>query len=122
MISTKRVGKVDVVRVTGEISLGGGGLARPLDLQGQQLVDVGDTLTRLFGGGSRHILIDLGGVSFIDSAGFGELVACKKRARERGGDVKILQPAERVRALLVMTLLSQVFEILEDEETAVASF
>ena len=55
-------------------------------------------------------------------AGLGELVACKKRIAERGGDIKLLRPVGQVHKLLVMTLLTSLFEVYQDEEAAVSSF
>ena len=76
----------------------------------------------LFEQGQTKIVMNLQRVRFIDSAGLGELIACKKRTVERGGDIKILHPSGQVKNLLVMTLLTDVFEIFEDEEDAVKSF
>jgi len=121
-IRVRAVDQVQIVELTGDFTIGGSALARPLDLRGRPLDDLGVVLAELFDRGQRRILLDLRHVTFIDSAGLGELVASKKRALERGGDIKLLQPAKRVRELLVMTLLTRIFEIHEDEATAVSSF
>jgi anti-sigma B factor antagonist len=121
-IHVRTVDQVQIVELTGDFTIGGSTLSRPLDLQGHPLDDLGVVLADLFDRGQRRILLDLRHVTFIDSAGLGELVAAKKRALERGGDIKILQPAKRVHDLLVMTLLTRVFEIYEDQATAIRSF
>lgn len=95
---------------------------RALDLQGCPVDDLSETLLDLLNGGQRNIILDMSVVTFVDSAGLGELVACKKRAVERGGDIRLLQPRKKVRELLVMTLLTQIFQIYADEEEAVRSF
>ncbi len=97
-------------------------MARPLDLQGRRLEDLGTYLVEILDRGHRKIILDMSRVGFIDSAGLGELVACKKRTVERGGDIKLLRPVGQVHKLLVMTLLTRMFEVYHDEETAVSSF
>ena len=44
----------------------------------------------------RSILLDLSGVSYVDSAGLGELVAWKKRALELGGDIRLARLPQRI--------------------------
>ena len=97
-------------------------LARPLDLKGRPIDDLGDLLDEHLAAGKRRILLNLEAVNFLDSAGLGELVKCKKRTLEGQGDIKLLNPRDRVRELLVMTRLIQIFEIYDDEDTAVRSF
>ena len=121
-IRVRSAGQVEIVEITGDFTVGRGALAKPLDLRGRPMEDLGLVLADLFGRGRRRILLDLRHVTFMDSAGLGELVASKKRALERGGDIKILRPAQRVRDLLVMTLLTRVFDIHDDEAAAVRSF
>ena len=72
--------------------------------------------------GSDKFLINLGGVSYIDSSGLWELINSHTSLRNRGGVVKLLNPSKRIRDLLQMTKLSKVFEIFEDETAAVQSF
>jgi anti-sigma B factor antagonist len=121
-IRVRSAGQVQIVELSGDFTIGRSSLAKPLDLQGRPMDDLGEVLSALFDRGFRQILLDLRHVTFIDSAGLGELVASKKRALERGGDIKILRPAQRVHELLVMTLLTRIFEIHEDEAAAVRSF
>lgn len=121
-IHVRSAGRVQIVEPEGDVTLGGSSLGRPLDLLGRPLEDLGGVLAELFDRGCARVILDLRHVNFIESAGLGALVAAKKRALERGGDIKILQPGKRVRELLELTLLTRVFEIHEDEGTAVASF
>jgi anti-sigma B factor antagonist len=58
----------------------------------------------------------------MDSAGIGELVACYKRAKEKGGNVKLLNPSGKVLDLLTLTKLEEVFETYRQEQEAVGSF
>ena len=114
-------GDVQTVEMSGDIRLGGG-LIPLMDLQGNPLDDMRDTLQKLLDVGHRKILLNLQKVNFIDSAGLGELVACKKRALERGGDIKLLWPNSRVHDLLEMLHLTEIFEVFQDESTALKSF
>ncbi len=121
-LKTKSIGDVRIIQMDGDFTVGPGPMARPLDLQGHRLEDLGTYLTDLLDRGHRKIILDLSRVGFIDSAGLGELVACKKRIAERGGDIKLLRPLGQVHKLLVMTLLTRLFEVYQDEQTAVSSF
>ncbi len=103
------------------------GTVSVLDLSGKITIGEGDALLReqvhhLLEGGRSKILLNLEGVSYMDSAGIGELVACYKRAREKGGTVKLLRPSGKVQDLLVLTKLEEVFENFADEKAALASF
>jgi anti-sigma B factor antagonist len=51
-------------------------------------------------GGNVHLAVDMPGVTFIDAAGIGVLVAAANRAREAGGSLSLLAPSPRVRRLL----------------------
>jgi anti-sigma B factor antagonist len=51
-------------------------------------------------GGSVHLAVDMSGVTFLDAAGIGVLVAAANRAREAGGGLSLLAPSRQVRRLL----------------------
>jgi len=120
-VIVRAAGDVSIVEMSGEFTLGKG-VSRPLDLHGHRLEDLGQTLSDLLERGNSRIVLDLHKVRFIDSAGLGELVAWKKRALERGGDVRLLRPRDRVREMFVLTTLSSIFQIFDAEAEAVASF
>jgi anti-sigma B factor antagonist len=113
---------ISIVELKGEFTLGTGGLTQSLDLRGQRLSDLGQTLRLLLEQGRRKILLDLAGVSFLDSAGLGDLIACKKRTMEGGGDIRLLRPTGKVRDLLEMLYLTRIFQVFDDEAAALASF
>ena len=115
-------GDVRVVRMSGEYTLGGGGLMHSLDLRGQHLSDLSDTLRTLLERGGRRIVLDLEKVTFLDSAGLGELIAWRKRTVERGGDIVLLRPTGKVRELLIMLHLDRMFRIFDAETEAKAAF
>ena len=70
---------------------------------------------------SKSIVLDLGGVERIDSAGLGELVLVRMTAEARGGVVALACPNRRVRELLDLTNLSSVFEIYPTVADALAT-
>ena len=98
-----------------------------LALSGEMLVDDGDLALRqriheLLDQGQAKILVDLAGVTHIDSANVGMLVAKQKTVRERGGDVKLMHLTDRSQRLLALMKLASVFEVFENEDEAVRSF
>jgi anti-anti-sigma factor len=98
-----------------------------LALSGEMLVDDGDLALRqriheLLDQGQLKILVDLAGVTHLDSANVGMLVAKQKTVRERGGDVKLMHLTDRSQRLLALMKLVSVFEMFENEDEAVRSF
>ena len=98
-----------------------------VDLEGKLTAGLGDqilreTLDELLAESWRKILLNLSGVTFMDSAGLGELVAGLKTARNLGAELKILKAGERVRSTLALARLLPVFEIFEDEQEALRGF
>jgi anti-sigma B factor antagonist len=72
--------------------------------------------------GTSKIVIDLCSVDYIDSGGLGILVALHIAAKNRGGDIKLVSPSERVQRVLGETKLNTVFSIYESVDDAVAAF
>jgi anti-sigma B factor antagonist len=98
-----------------------------LDLKGKLTAGLGDQLLRdaideLLAESKGQIVINLSEVSFLDSAGVGELVAGLRTARRFGAELKLLNVGERVYSTLDMARLLPTFEIFEDEGEAVRSF
>ena len=98
-----------------------------LSLQGQIVLDDGDLAIRrvvhdLLDRGRLNILLDLGGVDYIDSAGVGMMAGKLKTVRERGGDMKLLNLTSRGQKLFGMMKLNLVFETFDSEPLAVKSF
>ena len=108
--TVRTVGQVSVVDLSGKITIGEGDVV------------LRDKVLELLDGGHSKILLSLEKVSYMDSAGIGELVACFKKAREKGGTVKLLKPSGKVEDLLQLTKLWEVFEIFDEEKAAVDSF
>jgi anti-sigma B factor antagonist len=104
------VGDVTVVDAAGRITLGDGAST------------FRDTVKELLVGGQKKLLLNLAEVSYIDSSGIGELVSGFTTVTNQGGQVKLLNLTKRVQDLLQITKLYTVFEVFEDEATAVRSF
>jgi anti-sigma B factor antagonist len=68
--------------------------------------------------GARHVLVDGSRVRYMDSTGMGELIAAHRRLSETGGHVCIFAPSAKLREILDITHLSSIFQISENEETA----
>ena len=98
-----------------------------LVLRGQMLLDDGDLafgkrIRLLVDQGFAKVVLDLGGVTYIDSSGVGMLVAKLKTLKEKGGDMKLLNLNRRAESLLGMLKILIVFETFQDEAAAVRSF
>jgi len=108
--TTREVGAITLVDLSGRISLGeGSALLRK-------------TIRDLLEGGSNKILLNLGDVNYVDSSGIGELVSGFTAVRSRGGELKLLHLTKKVHDLLQITKLFTVFDVYTDEPTAVRSF
>jgi len=71
---------------------------------------------------SINLVLDLGGLTFIDSSGLASLVSAYKAAIEAGGSVKLARLTSQVAYVFTLTRLDRVFETYPDPETAVKSF
>ena len=109
-VNVRKIGHVDIVDLSGKIKIGEGDVV------------LRDKVSDLLDNGGAHILLNLEKVSYMDSAGIGELVACYKRAKEKDGTVKLLNPSGKVYDLLQLTKLEEVFETYRDEKEALVSF
>jgi len=98
-----------------------------LDLKGKITIGAGDLALRnavleALDGGATKILLNLADVSTIDSSGIGELVSAFTTVTNRGGKLKLLNLPSKVSDVLQITQLITVFDVFDDEGTAVASF
>jgi anti-sigma B factor antagonist len=109
-ISTREVSHVTIVDIHGRITLG--------DETGQ----LRDTVHQLITQGKKKIVLNLAHVDYIDSSGVGELVSSFTTVRNAGGELKLLALTKKVQDVLYVTKLYTVFDIKDDEFTAVKSF
>lgn len=98
-----------------------------LVLTGQILLDDGDLAFKrhvdgLVNSSRVKILLDLDGVTYIDSSGVGMMVAQLKAVQRRGGDIRLLRLNSRGQRLFSLLKLRSTFETFEDEPLAVRSF
>jgi anti-sigma B factor antagonist len=107
-IDTREVAHVTVLDVHGRIVLG------------DEIGDLRDAVHGLLEHGKKKIILNLADVDYIDSSGVGELVGCYTTVRNAGGELKLLNL--KVQDVLYVTKLYTVFDIREDEFTAVKSF
>jgi anti-sigma B factor antagonist len=109
-ISTRQVDGVTVLDISGRITLGEGS------------VQLRDAVRDLLSKGQKHILLNLGDVTYIDSSGIGELVSAFTTVKNQGGELKLLNLTRKVHDLLQITKLYTVFDVKDDEASAIASF
>lgn len=109
-INERRVGDVTVLDLKGRIRIGGGTVALHKSIR--CLVEEGKT----------QILLNLAGVTHIDSSGLGELVSSHITLSNKGGEIKLAHLTERLRELMTITKLLTVFDCYDDEPKALSSF
>lgn len=109
-LTTRQVGDVSVVDVAGRITLGEGSTA------------LRDALRDMVAKNHKKILLNLGEVTYIDSSGIGELVSGFTSVTNSGGQLKLLGLTKRVKDLLQITKLYTVFDVHEEEGSAIRSF
>jgi anti-sigma B factor antagonist len=108
--SSRQVDGVTIVDLSGRITLGEGSVV------------LRDTVKDLSVKGNKKILLNLGDVTYIDSSGIGELVSAFTSVRNAGGELKLLNLTKKVHDLLQITKLYTVFDIQDDESSAIAAF
>ena len=79
-------------------------------------------INKLLEKGKKRIIVNLGGVSFIDSSGIGALVGALTTLRKQEGNLKILNLNDQIEKIFQITRLNKFFDIYEDEFEAVESF
>ena len=106
-VNTRKVQGVVVMDMSGKLTAG------------EAVLLLRNTVRSFTEDGSRKFLLNLGSVSYIDSAGLGELIATYTTLRNKGGDVKLLNLTKTAKGLLQMTKLLTVFDTFDDEAKAV---
>ena len=108
--TVRQIGNVTIVDLSGRITLG------------DAACRLRDTVRDLIQRGDRLLLLNLQDVTYIDSAGLGELVGTYATMVNRCGQIKLLHADNKVRDVLRATKLSLVFENFADEADALRSF
>jgi anti-sigma B factor antagonist len=115
--NTRQTGDVTILDLDGRLSLGEEMAFGP----GSGIV-LREVVRDLAKKGHKKIILNLAGVSYVDSSGVGQLVGALTTARNQGGDLKLLAPPKQVLDLLTTTNLDTVFHIHGDEAAALTSF
>jgi anti-sigma B factor antagonist len=110
-ISERTVGDVVIVDVAGKVTLGDGGDAMLKDKMGSLVQQ-----------GQKKVLLNLGDVSYVDSAGLGAIVQAYATLNKNGGSLKLLNATKRIKDLLSITKLLTIFDTYDNEGEAVKSF
>jgi anti-sigma B factor antagonist len=107
--SVRQSGGITIIDLNGRLTIG----AAAETLRG--------TVLRESESNSR-IILNLTDVSYMDSAGLAEMVTAHASVKRRNGNIRLLNPQKKVQDLLQITRVNSLFEIFEDESTAVRSF
>jgi anti-sigma B factor antagonist len=107
---TREVNGIVIIDLSGQLTLGEASAA------------IRDEVRDQTSQGLRKILLNLGDISYIDSAGLGELTSAYTSVKNRGGQLKLLNLTRRVHDLMQITKLYTVFDVYDDEKMAIASF
>jgi anti-sigma B factor antagonist len=110
LTSTRQVGGVAIVDISGRIVLG------------EECASLRKLVCDLVSDGHNQILFNLAEVNYIDSAGLGQMVSAFTSVRKQGGELKLLNLTNKVHDLMQITRLYTVFDIRDDEAVAVKSF
>ena len=108
--TTRSANGVEIINLQGKITIGSGD---------SQLREV---ITNALNAGKNNLLLDMSGVTTIDSSGIGELVGSYTTVTNRGGKLKLLHLPAKLNELLHVTQLITVFEVYENEQDALKSF
>jgi anti-sigma B factor antagonist len=108
-ITERHVGSITVLDLAGKITSDDSGKLK-------------EKVTSILSQGHKQIVLDLSGVTYIDSSGLGEMVSCHTTANRENGAIKLANLGKRSKDLLVMTKLIMVFSVYDTEAEALASF
>ncbi len=109
IVEKRRVGDHTLLRVEGVIKLG------------ESAQFLAQTLDRALAEEGGHVLLDLEKINYIDSTGIGELVGYLGRFREQQRRLMLIRPSQRIRKLLEVAQLDELFPAYDDLEAALAT-
>jgi anti-sigma B factor antagonist len=109
-ISTRNIDGITVVDCNGRIVFG------------DEAAALREKIKKLVAENNKQLVLNLAGVSYIDSGGLGTLVGLYTTARNAGGSIKLANLTQRVGDLLQVTKLLTVFDVYDGEEKAVKAF
>ena len=89
---------------------------------GPETTALHDKVKGLIADGIKKVVIDIKGVKWMNSSGLGVLMACMSSLQSAGGKLKLASVTEKVKSILMMTKLIEIFETYENADRAVAKF
>ena len=109
-VSKRQVGDVTILDLKGKITIGSGD------------VQLRNAVQEVMNSGATKVLINMNGVSTIDSSGIGELVSAYTTATNRGAKLKLVNLPAKVTDILTITQLITVFDVYDGEAAGIQSF
>jgi anti-sigma B factor antagonist len=109
-LDVRTIGDAKILDCSGKITLGEGTMS------------IRNTVREQLNSGSKKIILNLAEITYIDSAGIGELVSTYTTVVNNGGRLKLLNLTAKIHQLLTITKLLTVFETFDNEEAALESF
>jgi len=105
--STTHQGGITIFKLEGEI------------IEKGQTTGLMEQIDTLLSSGKKNIVLDLGGLRYMNSSGLNVLVNILTKARNAGGDVSVCHISEKIKSLLVVTRLDTIFHIVPTVEEAI---
>ncbi len=118
-IKEKELRGIIILELSGRLVLG----QESMDFRGKvkEVLEKSDWVKEKWGWNTRLVL-DLGNVPFVDSAGLGALIAARTSAANRGAGIKLANLTKKIRDALSITKLVTVFDVYDSVEAAVNAF
>lgn len=108
-ITVREMNRVDLISVSGRVD-------------SSTAPQLGEALNAQIGSGTSNLVLDLADVEYLSSAGLREMVAALKKVKQNGGDLRLCTPSDRVMEVLDLAGLDSIFQVFDDQVTAVGSF
>jgi anti-sigma B factor antagonist len=109
-ISVRKRSQVQVIHLRGQLRLG------------QAVDELRQTIEESIGNGDTRFAINLADVPMVDSSGIGLLVRFLASTKQRGGNIKLVQPSKFAVQTLRLVGVLNLFEVFDDDDAAVQSF
>jgi len=109
-IGRREEGPITIIEPKGKITIGEGDVL------------LREEITKLLGEEKKQLVLDLGGISYMDSAGVGELVSVYTSVKNRGGELKLSCLTKKIKDLLQITQLMTIFDSYETTQEAISAF
>ena len=109
-ISRREEGSISVIQPKGKITIGEGDIL------------LREEINKALGEEKKKLVLDLGEVSYMDSAGVGELVSVYTSVKNRGGELKLANLTKKIKDLLAITQLLTIFDAFDSTDEAINSF